>query len=144
MRPVTPVPPVDDASSLADTALFVVDDDQALVDSLLDLLLDEGYEARGFTRPLEALALLRAGARPRAVLLDYVMPEMSGDEFIAALAAAEVDVPVLLLSGVSDPSLEGAVAAVLPKPFDLDQLLATIARFVDRVEQRVGRARARS
>lgn len=133
MRPVTPTHPlVDDAGPPDDTVLFVVDDDQALVDSLLDLLTDEGYAALGFTRPVEALARLRAGARPRAVLLDYTMPEMTGDEFLAALVEASVDVPVLLLSGVSDPHLKGTVAAVVPKPFDIDQLIATIARVIRR------------
>ncbi|AUX26942.1 transcriptional regulator [Sorangium cellulosum] len=117
----------------AQVDLFVVDDDASLVDSLTDLLSDEGYRVQGFTQPLEALARLKGGARPRAVLLDYVMPEMTGEEFLAALASSGVDVPVLLLSGVADPDIRGAVAGVLPKPFDVDRLLAVLGRLTGAV-----------
>jgi two-component system, OmpR family, response regulator len=121
------------ASPRAPAEIFVVDDDAALVESLMDLLSDEGYRVQGFTRPLEALDRLTRGARPRAILLDYVMPEMTGEEFLAALAAAGVEVPVLLLSGVNDPSIRGAVAGVLAKPFDVDRLLVVLARLTGAV-----------
>ncbi|XYH97025.1 response regulator [Sorangium sp. So ce1128] len=115
--------------------VFVVDDDPALVDSLTDLLSDEGYRVQGFTRPREALDRLARGARPRAVLLDYVMPDMTGEEFLTALAAAGVDVPVLLLSGVSEPSVRGSVAGVLAKPFDVDRLLVVLDRLTSAVQR---------
>ncbi|MGK3998984.1 response regulator [Sorangium sp. So ce1024] len=118
------------ASVLGGAELFVVDDDPALVESLVDLLSDEGYRVQGFTRPLEALDRLARGARPRAVLLDYVMPEMTGEEFLTALAAAGVDVPVLLLSGVNEPNIRGAVLGVIAKPFDVDRLLAVLDRLI--------------
>ncbi|WP_434043868.1 MULTISPECIES: response regulator [Sorangium] len=118
------------ASPLGGAEVFVVDDDPALVDSLIDLLSDEGYRVQGFTRPQEALDRLARGARPRAVLLDYVMPEMTGEEFLTALAAAGVDVPVLLLSGVSELSIRGPVAGVLAKPFDVDRLLVVLDRLI--------------
>lgn len=109
--------------------LFVVDDDLALVESLMDVLSDEGYRIEGFTEPAEALARLREGARPAALLLDYLMPGMTGEEFIADLGEAGAHVPVLLLSGLSDPCIRvGAVAAVLAKPIDLDRLLAILGR----------------
>jgi two-component system response regulator MprA len=120
-------------SPRAPAEIFVVDDDPALVESLMDLLSDEGYRVQGFTRPLEALDRLTRGPRPRAVLLDYVMPEMTGEEFLTALAAAGVEVPVLLLSGVNDPSIRGAVAGVLAKPFDVDRLLVVLARLTGAV-----------
>lgn len=118
------------ASLLGGAEIFVVDDDPALVESLIDLLTDEGYRVQGFTRPLEALDRLARGARPRAVLLDYVMPEMTGEEFLTALAGAGVDVPVLLLSGVSEPNVRGAVIGVIAKPFDVDRLLAVLDRLI--------------
>lgn len=130
MSSTAPGRAVDGAASLASPEIFVVDDDLALVDSLTDLLADEGYRVEGFTQPLEALARLRAGARPRALLLDYVMPEMTGEEFLAALASTGVEVPVLLLSGVSDPPLRGDVAGVITKPFDIDRLLGALDRLL--------------
>ncbi len=111
--------------------VFVVDDDAALVESLVDVLTDEGYRVEGFTDPREALACLRAGARPAGLLLDMLMPGMSGAEFMVALAEAGVALPVLLLSGLSEPGIPpGSVAAVLPKPCDLDRLLTELERHV--------------
>jgi two-component system response regulator MprA len=119
------------ASNSPGRIVFVVDDDASLVESITDVLTDEGYRVEGFTDPEEALARLRAGGRPAALMLDLLMPGMSGDEFLAALAADGVDVPVLLLSGLTEPgAAAGAVAAVLPKPFDLDRLLAELARVI--------------
>jgi two-component system response regulator MprA len=132
VRSEAPLLPNAGAVNAADRTIFVVDDDPSLVDSLVDLLLDEGYMALGFTRPLEALERLRAGARPRVLLLDYLMPEMNGEEFLAALAAERVELPVLLLSGMNDPGIEGAVAGVILKPFDLDRLLAEMTRLTGR------------
>lgn len=109
--------------------VFVVDDDAALVESLVDVLVDEGYHADGFTDPAQALACLRDGARPSVLLLDMLMPGMNGEQFLVALAEAEVRVPVLLLSGLTETGIEAhRVAAVLPKPCDLDRLLAELSR----------------
>ncbi|WP_437712886.1 response regulator [Sorangium sp. So ce448] len=130
-----PGPAATSPSPRAAAEIFVVDDDPALVESLLDLLSDEGYRVQGFTRPLEALDRLAHGARPRAVLLDYVMPEMTGEEFLTALAAAGVEVPVLLLSGVNEPNIRGAVAGVLAKPFDVDRLLVVLERLTGAVQR---------
>ena len=58
---------------------------------------------------------------------------MTGEEFLAGLAAAGDEVPVLLLSGVSEPSIGGAVAGVLAKPFDVDRLLVMLARLTGAV-----------
>ncbi|WP_437608089.1 response regulator [Sorangium sp. So ce834] len=130
-----PSPCLAGASPPPRAEIFVVDDDPALVDSLMDLLSDEGYGVQGFTRPLEALDRLAGGARPRAVLLDYVMPEMTGEEFLAALAAVGVEVPVLLLSGMNEPSIRGTVAGVLAKPFDVDRLLGVLDRLIGGVQR---------
>ncbi|MCC6553269.1 MAG: response regulator [Polyangiaceae bacterium] len=109
--------------------LFVVDDDAALVESLIDVLSDEGYRVEGFTAPGEALDRLRGGARPAALLLDFLMPDMTGEQFLAELAAARVDVPALVLSGLTGAIRRGpGVLAVLTKPIDLDRLLVEIDR----------------
>lgn len=133
MSSPSPSAPLAGPERLAHAEIFVVDDDAALVDSLTDLLSDEGYRVQGFTQPQEALARLVGGARPRAVLLDYLMPEMTGEQFLAELASAGVEVPVLLLSGVADPGVRGPVAGVLLKPFDVDRLLVALDRLTGAV-----------
>ncbi|AKT36536.1 response regulator [Chondromyces crocatus] len=107
--------------------VYVIDDDTAVVESILDVLTFEGYQVEAFTDPLAALARLRSGARPSVLLLDMVMPEMNGDEVLDALEATGLDVPVVLLSGVREPGQAAArAAAVLPKPCSLDGLLSTL------------------
>ncbi|EYF06592.1 persistence regulator MprA-like protein [Chondromyces apiculatus DSM 436] len=109
--------------------MYVIDDDIAVVDSLVDVLTFEGFTIEAFTDPLEALARMRSGARPSVLLLDMVMPEMNGSEVLDALEATGLSVPVVLLSGVREPGDAAArAAAVLPKPCNLDDLLATLQR----------------
>lgn len=123
-------PELTDAASLV---VYVVDDDDAVVDSLTDVLASEGYRVEGFTDPGEALARLRGGARPSVMLLDMVMPVMNGEDVLAALAEAGVHIPVVLLSGVREPGSAASRAdAVLSKPCSLEGLLATLDRVLSR------------
>jgi len=57
------------------------------------------------------------------------MPTMNGVQFVEALASAGVEVPIIMLSAMSDAYLPSTnVASVIKKPFELDQLLAELAR----------------
>ena len=109
--------------------VVVVDDDPVLVDALRDVLREEGYVVEGFTEAASALDRLCNGEKPSLVLLDYVMPTMNGAEFVEALEGAGVDVPIIMLSAMSDAYLPAAhVARVIKKPFELDTLLDELAR----------------
>ncbi|MEK6606922.1 MAG: response regulator [Myxococcota bacterium] len=116
--------------------ILVVDDDFDIRDTLSQVLADEGYRVVCAGNGLEALDLLRAagGERPALILLDLMMPVMSGwqlrleqrkDPELAAI-------PVVVISAASNTH-ERAVsidaAAYLTKPIALDRLLETIARF---------------
>ncbi len=84
----------------------------------------------------DALAWLAREPRPAVILLDLVMPVMTGDEFLERLRAAPAlrDVPVLLMTA----ALPGATVAsaradaVLTKPFELEELLAAVSRLCRR------------
>lgn len=111
--------------------VLIVDDDPMLVESLGELLDEEGYLVEGFTDARLALARLEAGARPHLVLLDYLMPTMTGEEFLDALDRAGIGLEVVLFTALHDGALSstrGRVAGVVRKPFDLDELLTTIGR----------------
>jgi CheY-like chemotaxis protein len=112
-------------------SVVIVDDDPVLVDSLRDLLVEEGYEAEGFTDACAALARIRDGAAPNVLLLDYVMPAMSGEDFIQALSASNIHLNVVVFTAMHESALgpcTAGVAGVIRKPFDLEPLLETIAR----------------
>jgi len=124
--------PPESGTQKAGRSVLIVDDDDALVEALSELLREEGYRVETYTVAEGALARLREGAAPPdVVLLDYLMPTMNGDEFLAALDEAEIAVPVLLLSAMNEsrvPRRSSLVRAVIRKPFDLDRLLGELAQ----------------
>jgi CheY-like chemotaxis protein len=107
--------------------VLVVDDEADIRESLRDALDDEGYAVFVASNGKEALALLPALARPCAVILDIIMPVMSGTEFYEAMLATPTlaDIPVLM--STSDPSRAPGRVPVMKKPIDLDRLLAAVA-----------------
>ncbi|GAA3717511.1 hypothetical protein GCM10022204_41820 [Microlunatus aurantiacus] len=77
--------------------VLVVDDDQAVRDSLQRSLQYSGYEVTLVEDGLQALALL-ATHRPDAVIMDVMMPRLDGLEATRMLRAAGNDVPILVLT----------------------------------------------
>jgi DNA-binding response OmpR family regulator len=108
--------------------VVVVDDDPSFVETLESLLAAAGLAAEGFTDPLEALARLRRGPPPDLILLDCIMPGITGVELLERLAAAGVTAPVVMMTALSDPSfcVHLEEVSVLNKPFQLDDLLAEV------------------
>lgn len=110
--------------------VLVVDDDDFIRGSLTEALGDEGYEIRGAAHGQEALAVL-TDWRPDVILLDLMMPVMDGWTFRTEQQKdpAHAQIPVIVLSATRDlrqhaESLNAAAAFL--KPFDLNELLATI------------------
>ena len=107
--------------------IAVVDDDIYIGDMLEELLRREGYDVLRAYSGTEAVLLLESG-RPDLVLLDLMLPGLSGEAVLPHLAG----IPVIVLSakaGVEDKVellLSGA-ADYLTKPFDTRELLARIA-----------------
>jgi DNA-binding response OmpR family regulator len=111
--------------------ILVVDDEIAIVELLTDILGDEGYDVVTAHDGKHALALLRAGLHPSVVITDLMMPNLDGMGLYRALRseldAQEIGV-VLVSAGRNKVDLDDAHAAFVPKPFNIDQLLATIER----------------
>jgi CheY-like chemotaxis protein len=114
--------------------LMIVDDDDDLRDALADVMSAQGYEVAAFADARAALAALEAGVTPFLILLDLMMPGMSGWEF----RAAQLENPTLALIPVVVVTAAGSVSAgartlssveVLHKPFALEILLPVVARY---------------
>jgi two-component system response regulator FixJ len=110
----------------------VVDDDEAVRESLRFLLDIAGYDVAAFA---SGCAFLRAdGARvPACVLIDQHMPQLTGLELLRRLRDAGRDLPVALMTGSPSAELtrraqELGAADVLEKPLADDVLF----RFVER------------
>jgi CheY-like chemotaxis protein len=117
--------------------MVVVDDDAVTRELLVELFAEEGYEVRAAADGLEGLAVLQSW-QPDAVVLDAVMPRADAAAFRAAQTGMSTvrDVPVVLLSASGAEELdrlarELGAAAAMPKPFDVEELLAVVRRVVE-------------
>lgn len=112
---------------MTSATIAVVDDDVYIGNMLEELLRREGYDVLRAYSGTEAVLLLE-GSRPDLVLLDLMLPGLSGEEVLPRLAG----IPVIVLSAKADVEekvsllLNGAVD-YLTKPFDTRELLARIA-----------------
>jgi two-component system response regulator MprA len=116
--------------------ILVVDDDQAVRDSLQRSLEYSDYEVSTAQDGVEALARL-AASRPDAVIMDVMMPRLDGLETTRMLRAAGNDVPILVLTArdaVGDrvDGLDAGGDDYMAKPFALDELLARLRALVRR------------
>jgi len=112
--------------------ILVVDDDEKIRESLNQVLKAEGYEVLTATNGKEALEKLeRAATPPSLILLDLMMPEMDGWEFLSR-RTSDTDsprVPVVLLSGMTFIRDAPGVADFISKPIHPGKLLDCIRRF---------------
>lgn len=109
----------------------VVDDDQAVGDSLAFLLETAGY--RAITFPSAAAFLNDREIRPAHLIVDHGMPDMTGLQLAERLhREGDSKIPFLLITGAPTPAIVSGAAkfgvrAVLTKPFEPDELLAIVA-----------------
>lgn len=118
-----------------DSFILVVDDDPDIRESLELLLRLHGHPVITAADGEEALVRLRTeGERPCVILLDLMMPRMSGFELHAALNSDPVlaDIPVVVITGAGGLVGERAAALdaeeVIRKPFELATLLSVVRR----------------
>jgi CheY-like chemotaxis protein len=109
--------------------VLVVDDEQGLLEVVRFTLEGEGFEVETAKNGAEALERLRTGKRPSLVLLDLMMPVMSGWEFLDEVARLPSlkPLPIVVLTAGGSLRVPG-VAEVLRKPYDLGRLLETVER----------------
>src|SRR5690606_7954027 len=113
-----------------DMQILVVDDDQAVRDSLARSLKYSGDEVITAGDGIEALAKL-AGHTPDAVIMDVMMPRLDGLEATRMLRESGNDAPILILTArdaVGDrvDGLDAGADDYMVKPFALDELLARL------------------
>ncbi len=112
--------------------VLIADDDQLIRAMLADLLAGMGHRVLEASDGREAVELARREA-PDAVILDFLMPRLSGLDALRDMRAAGRRVPAVLLTAISDGSLrrvDGADApdAVLEKPFTRRTVERALAR----------------
>lgn len=111
---------------MPDRTVLVVDDEPDIRESLRDALEDEGYNVVTAANGREALTVLPGLSRPLAMILDIIMPVMSGVELYAAIQSDPQLATIPVVVSTSDPSRAPAGVLLMRKPIDLDRLLAVI------------------
>jgi DNA-binding NtrC family response regulator len=118
--------------------ILIVDDESSVLFLLREVLEERGHEVLSATSGVQAAALADAGKLEdvELVLTDFAMPELDGLGLLAALKCLHPELPVVLLTARGSERLaartikEGAFD-YLPKPFELDELEAVVARALE-------------
>jgi FixJ family two-component response regulator len=114
----------------SDPTIYIVDDDEAVRDSLALMLESHGIAAKTYESGAAFIGDYRPGA-PGCLVLDLHMPEMGGFELMERLTRRGLRVPVVIISGCADTAEKArataaGVKAILDKPFSREELLAAI------------------
>jgi len=116
--------------TMTDALVHVVDDDEAIRDSLAFLLESAGIRARTYPDPTAFLDA-EPWEAPGVLITDVRMPQMNGLELVHALKAKGFALPILMITGHGDvplavEAMKAGVADFIEKPFDDEVLLSAI------------------
>ena len=125
--------PVEVRESIFDRPkVLCIDDDHLLLGLVRDTLEANGFEAITATDGPTGVEIARK-VRPDVILVDVLMPRVSGFEVCKRLRAAPAlkETPIILMTAMSDPGLkekglEAGASLAMPKPFDPMQIVSVI------------------
>lgn len=134
-----PAPTVDAARTV-----LLVEDDEDVRDIIAEILTNQGFTVTTADDGQEALDLLRRGGRlPDVLLVDLMMPVLDGPALIEAAMTSVPDfasVPIIVITAAGNRARERVpmevVRALLHKPFELDDLVATMNAAMETSEVR--------
>src|SRR5271170_503548 len=116
--------------------ILVVEDEDAIREIVCSMLSAANYKTRQAASGLKALAILDAGEEFELVLSDLMMADLDGMGLLERTKEAYPDIPVVMVTAVHD--IQVALAAIrngaydyLLKPFEREQLLATVRRALE-------------
>jgi putative nucleotidyltransferase with HDIG domain len=116
--------------------ILIVDDEDSIREVVSSMLTSSNFVCTQAQSGKEALALLQSGEEFELMLSDMMMPVMDGEALLAATKERFPDIPVVMVTAMHDISIalnairNGAYDYLL-KPFDREQLLATVRRALE-------------
>jgi CheY-like chemotaxis protein len=108
--------------------VLIVEDEPDIRDSLREVLEDEGYAVAVASNGKEGLAQLSLLPKPCVVVLDIIMPVMSGNELYDAMQADPELAKIPVLVSTSDPTRAPSGVLIMKKPIDVDRFLDAVAK----------------
>jgi CheY-like chemotaxis protein len=113
--------------------VLIVDDEEPVRQVASEILKYLGYSVMSAESGEKAVESLRKGARPDVVLLDLIMPGMSGYQAFRAMREIEPHLPILITSGYSDRTAAGSLRVegaqgFVDKPYHIDTLAKSIEK----------------
>ena len=115
--------------------ILVIDNEPTIVEFIAEALTDEGYTVRTALYPADARATITE-RHPDLVLLDLHMPGTSGDVLARDFKNdGLVDVPIVMMTADAQIAKSLSMEDIdycLAKPFDLDALIACVAKHIRR------------
>ncbi|WP_374624071.1 response regulator transcription factor [Pandoraea sp.] len=126
-------------TNIEQETVFVVDDDEAVRDSLRWLLEANGYHVRGFASAEEFLSHYN-GHQLGCLILDVRMPGMSGLELQEKLVENKFNIPIIFVTGHGDvpmavDTMKKGAMDFIEKPFDEAELRSQVERMLSKARQ---------
>ncbi|MET3684164.1 CheY-like chemotaxis protein [Alkalibacillus flavidus] len=111
----------------------VVDDEESIAMLMGEFLKQEDFHVQQFLNCHDALQTMDSG-HVDLCFIDYLLPSMKGDKFIATLREKGDDTPVILMTGMAKKQLElnsnSDHQGVLEKPFTLSDVIYFVNKYV--------------
>ena len=119
-----------------DHLIYLVDDEEDLLDLAEVSLMAGGYELKKFQNPQAALeSFARETHKPSLLLTDFAMDSMNGLELSAKCKLAHPGLKILMVSGTAGPEIlvssPGTVDQFMPKPYRPSELARSVRTLLD-------------
>jgi DNA-binding response OmpR family regulator len=114
--------------------ILIVDDDRDIVNVLTIILEENDFYVHSVFKGKDAVEVIKK-KRPDLILLDYMLPDINGDEVSRHIRGILKDspVPIVLISAAHNAQRiadQAEMDGYIPKPFEMDELLSTIKRLL--------------
>lgn len=111
--------------------IFVVDDDRSILKSLKRLLQSNGYEVETFPSAEEFMEFDYESLGPACLILDVMMPEMSGLDLQETILSWDISLPIVFITALHDvptsvSAMKKGAVDFLTKPFKEEDLLNAV------------------
>ncbi len=120
---------------MSQAKILIIDDNPEVLETLSDVLENEGYEILTFNSGKEAIAQT-AEEKPQVILLDINIPDINGIEILRRIKKIDRDIPIIMITAYG--SMDSVIQAMrlgaydyLNKPFNLDKMKILIKRALE-------------